>query len=162
VRTLLILRHAKSSWADPSLADHDRPLNKRGRRDAPRMGALLREEGLIPGLMLSSTARRARQTAEAVAEESGYEGNVLFTRELYRAHPDSIVRLLRRQPDERLTIMVLGHNPGLEDLLEILTGERQRLPTAALAQVALPISRWEVLGLETSGSLANLWRPKEL
>ena len=72
MKTLLILRHAKSSWKDPALADHDRPLNKRGKSDAPRMGALMRQLGLIPELILSSTAKRAYITAEAAADESGF------------------------------------------------------------------------------------------
>jgi len=76
MKTLLILRHAKSSWKNPGLADHNRPLNKRGKRDAPRVGRLLRDKNLTPDLILSSTAKRALDTAEAAAESSGYEGEI--------------------------------------------------------------------------------------
>jgi len=128
MKTLLILRHAKSSWSHPGLSDHDRPLNKRGKRDAPRMGQLLREEGLLPDLIISSSAKRAKTTAERVSNESGY----------------------------------VGHNPSMEELVEILTGEYQRFPTAALAQVELPIDQWGEFDEDIEGKLVNLWLPKEL
>ena len=80
MKTLLVLRHAKSSWSDPTVDDHERPLNKRGRRDAPRMGELVRQHGLIPGMVISSDAMRARLTAEAVAEAACYAGEILLSR----------------------------------------------------------------------------------
>jgi phosphohistidine phosphatase len=162
MKTLLILRHGKSSWKDASLADHDRPLNSRGRRDAPVMGELLRDEGLVPGLIVSSTAKRARTTAEAVAEASGYEGEVLLTRYLYMADPEDYLAVLQELDSTEESVMVVGHNPGMEALLEDLTGEYERLPTAALAQVELPVDRWTELTHETEGRLVNLWRPREL
>lgn len=161
MKTLLILRHAKSSWKHPGLADHDRPLNKRGRRDALRVGRLLRGKSLTPGLILSSTAKRARETAEAVAEESGYEGEIEFKPEFYAAGPEAYLRALRALSDDYESAMIVGHNPGLEELLETLTGESETLPTATLAQVKLPLERWRQLGEDTEGALVNLWRPKE-
>ncbi|MFB3041695.1 MAG: histidine phosphatase family protein, partial [Candidatus Poribacteria bacterium] len=83
MKTLLILRHAKSSWEHPELTDHDRPLNKRGKRDAPRMGKLLRVQGLVPDLIMSSTAKRARSTAKTVARKSGYKEKVELTPAFY-------------------------------------------------------------------------------
>jgi phosphohistidine phosphatase len=160
MKTLLLLRHAKSSWDDPEIADHDRPLAKRGRRDAPRMGALLREEELTPDLILSSTARRARKTAEAVAEESGYAGEIELHDEFYPGAPQDYLSALQKVWDEYQRVMVVGHNPGLEELLETLTGETLHLPTAALAQVTLPIEHWIDLDEETEGTLINLWRPR--
>jgi phosphohistidine phosphatase len=162
MKTLLILRHAKSSWDKPDIADHDRPLNKRGKRDAPRMGQLLRDEGLLPDLILSSTARRARKTAEAVAEASGYLGEIEYTGDFYPGDPSDYIETLRQAPDDLDRIMVVGHNPGLEDLLETLTGESEHLTTSALAQVSLPIGSWQALDDETEGKLVNLWRVKEL
>ena len=85
MKTLLLLRHAKSSWKDGDLDDHDRPLNKRGKRDAPRMGQLLRDQDLLPELILTSSARRCRKTAEHVIQSSGYRGETRITGELYEA-----------------------------------------------------------------------------
>lgn len=161
MKTLLILRHAKSSWKDMSLADHDRPLKKRGKRDAPRMGTLLREEGLVPDLIISSTAKRALETAVLVADASGYEGDIDVRREFYPGYPDAYIDALRETADEYRIMMVVGHNPGLEELLELLTEAGEFLPTAALAQVALPLQNWCELNYETSGEMVNLWRPRE-
>ncbi len=164
MKTLLILRHAKSSWKEANLDDHDRPLNKRGKRDAPLMGALLRREELLPDLILSSTARRARATTELVVEESGCEGEAQFLRDLYAAGPEAYIEALSELSNHYECVMVVGHNPGLEELLEWLTGDYEPMPTAALAQVQLPIQSWEeLMDLdETEASLLNLWRPKEL
>jgi phosphohistidine phosphatase len=162
MKTLLVLRHAKSSWSDPALDDHERPLSTRGRRDGPRMGALVREYGLMPDVVISSDAVRARLTAEAVVEAADYAGQILLDRRLYMASPADIRSLLRTVPDKAETVMIVGHNPGLEELVAQLTGERQDLPTAALAQIVLPIDRWRDLRLSTRGTLVGHWRPKEL
>ena len=162
MKTLLVLRHAKSSWSDPTLDDHERPLNERGRRDAPRMGDLVREYGLIPDLVISSDAVRAQLTAEAVAEAARYAGEILFDQRLYIASPADILSLLQTVRENAETIMIVGHNPGLEELVEHLTGERQDLPTATLAQIALPIDRWRDLKLSTPGTLMGHWGPEEL
>ena len=162
MKTLLVLRHAKSSWIDPALDDHERPLSKRGRRDGPRMGELVREYGLIPDLVIGSDAVRARLTAEAVAEAARYAGQILLDRRLYMASPADIRALLRTVPDKAETVMIVGHNPGLEELAALLTGERQDLPTAALVQIVLSIDQWRDLKLSTRGTLVGHWRPKDL
>ena len=160
MKTLLVLRHAKSSWNDPALDDHERPLNQRGRRDAPRMGALVREDGLIPDVVLSSDAVRARLTAEAVAETARYAGEILLDPRLYLASPADILSLLPTVRENAGTVMIVGHNPGLEKLVEHLTGEPQDMPTAALAQIGLPIDQWRDLKLSTRGTLVGFWRPE--
>ncbi len=162
MKTLLILRHAKSSWKDASLADHDRPLNKRGERDAPRMGQLLLDQGLVPDLIISSTAKRARQTAELVAQACGYENEIVFTRDLYHAGPEDYLETLNIMAEDEEVVMVVGHNPGMEALLDVLTGESGYLTTANIAQVRLPIESWDELDEFTGGKLVNLWRPKEV
>ena len=162
MKTLLVLRHAKSSWNEPALDDHERPLNKRGRRDAPRIGELVREYGLIPDLVISSDAVRARLTAEAVAEAARYAGEILLDPHLYMACPADILSLLPTVRENLKTVMIVGHNPGLESLVEQLTGERQDLPTAALAHIDLPIDQWRDLTRSTRGTLVGLWRPKQL
>ena len=162
MKTLLVLRHAKSSWNDPALDDHERPLNKRGRRDGPRMGEFVRENGLLPDIVFSSDAVRARHTAEAVAEAARYTGEILLNPHLYMASPADILSLLRTVRKNAETVMIVGHNPGLEELVEQLTGEPQDLPTAALAQIVLPIEQWRDLKPSTRGTLLGHWRPKEL
>ena len=162
MKTLLVLRHAKSSWKDDSLADHDRPLNKRGKQEAPIMGKLIRDMDLVPDLIFSSTAKRARSTVELVVEESGYEGDVVYSRELYAADSEATIKSLSELADEYDRVMVVGHNPGLEQLVEELTGEYQPLSTASLALVQLPIQSWAELLGEDKGKLENIWRPKEL
>jgi phosphohistidine phosphatase len=162
MKTLLVLRHAKSSWNDSALGDHERPLNERGRRDGPRMGRLLREYGLIPDIVISSDAVRAQRTAEAVAEAARYVGEILLDERLYLASPADILSLLRTVREDADRIMVVGHNPGLEGLVEQLTGEREDMPTATLAQIVLPIDRWGDLQPSTRGTLVGFWRPGEL
>lgn len=117
MKTLLMMRHAKSSWKDASMADQERPLNKRGRRDAPRMGQRLQDAGLFPQSILSSTAERARQTATAVADATGFEGEIHFDATLYAAAPEAYLAALRGVPAETRVALLIGHNPGLEELL---------------------------------------------
>lgn len=161
MKTLLILRHAKSSWENNELSDHDRPLNARGLRDAPNVGKWLRNEGLIPDAVLSSTAKRARQTAEAVAEESGCAGELQLCGELYEGGPEAYLEAIRCLPSGVDCALVVGHNPDLEELVDILTGESVRLPTAALAHLQLDIQGWQELNEEEQGKLINLWTPRE-
>ncbi len=162
MKTLLILRHAKSSWGEPTLSDHDRPLNNRGRRDAPRMGQLIKDEGLTPDLIVTSTALRARTTAVEVATVCDFDGQIERTESLYHACPDDYIQFLRGVSDEHNSVMVVGHNPCLEELVEALSGERQSMPTAALAHLALKIDHWTELTLRAPGRLVNIWRPKEI
>lgn len=162
MKTLLVLRHAKSSWSEPALDDHERPLSARGRRDAPRMGALVRELGLRPDVVISSDAVRARLTAEAVVEAARSAGEIRLDPRLYLASPADILSRLRTVEAQAETVMIVGHNPGLEELVAQLTGERLDLPTAALAQLVLPIDRWRDLTPSTRGTLVGHWRPRDL
>ena len=163
MKTLLLLRHAKSSWKDESLTDHDRPLNKRGKKTAPLMGHLLREKNLVPDLVVSSTAVRARGTAEAAAEACGYAGEITLTDQLYLATAGEILRYAQERTEETLgRIMLIGHNPGMEDLVNMLSGQREPFPTAALAAFELKIDSWRKLELGVEVKFKNLWRPREL
>ena len=162
MKTLLLLRHAKSSWKDSGLTDHDRRLNDRGRRDAPRMGQLLTDENLLPDLILSSTANRARTSAELVAAGSGFDGEIVLDGNLYHALPESYLAVLAELPDNYNRVLVVGHNPGIEQLLIRLTGNHQRFATATLAHVSLDVQRWRELDGRTGAQLIQLWRPKEL
>ena len=162
MKILLILRHAKSSWKNPGLADINRPLNKRGKRDAPRIGMLLREQDLVPDIILSSPAVRARETAQAVSIESGYEYDIEIHDEFYLGDPYSFIETLTAMPDQIKKALIVAHNPGLEEFLDVLTGESARMPTSALAQISLPINSWSELTGEVDGILVDLWRVKAL
>jgi phosphohistidine phosphatase len=159
-KSLLILRHAKSSWEDTELDDHDRPLAERGKRDAPLVGELIRERGLVPDLVLSSTAKRARKTAWKTAASCGYAGAIELDARLYHGDPETIMSVLRELPEECERALIVGHNPALEELLEALTGHFEPLTTAALARVDLAIGTWDELGPAT-GEIVGLWRPTE-
>jgi phosphohistidine phosphatase len=162
MKTLLLLRHAKSSWSDPGLRDHDRPLNKRGERTAPRMGTLLADAGLRPDRVLCSTAVRARRTAELVAENCGYDGDIALVDDLYMAAPGTVIDVVQRKGGDADRLLVVAHNPGLEQLVAALAGRPERFPTAALAEFRLGIATWDELELEAQADLQNIWRPKEL
>jgi phosphohistidine phosphatase len=161
MKTLLILRHAKSSWKKPDLPDHDRPLNKRGKKEAPKVGQYLKEKDLVPDLILCSTARRAMETAQAVADACGFEGKLEYHQDLYLSEPSIYLDILRCLPDEARRVMVVGHNPDVEELLTMLTEVDEHLTTSALAVVDLPISSWEELNEATDGRLQILWVPRQ-
>jgi phosphohistidine phosphatase len=163
MKSLLVMRHAKSSWRNSHLSDHDRPLNKRGKRDAPRMGALLAARDLLPEIVLCSSAERAHDTALRMAIESGLELDLIHTLpHLYHADTSDYLEALGLLPDGVARAMVVGHNPGLEDLVETLGGGWERMPTAAVAHIELPIAAWSELSDETEGRLVELWLPREL
>jgi phosphohistidine phosphatase len=161
VKTLFLLRHAKSSWKQPEINDHDRPLNKRGKKEAPKVGKYLKTNDLVPDLILSSTARRAHDTAEAVAEESGFEGQIDLYQDLYLSDTACYLDILQRLPDTASRVLVVGHNPDLEELLTLLTDVTDHMTTATLVQIVLPISSWQELNEATDGRLQNLWTPRE-
>lgn len=162
MKTVLIMRHAKSSWDNAFTADHDRPLKKRGKQDSPRMGRLIREQDLVPDLIITSSAKRAVATAEAVAFACGYEHEIEVTREFYHAGVDAYIDWLQGLPDHCHRVLIVGHNPGMEELLEELTGTWQRMPTAALAEVRFPLTFWSGLDEMTVGEMKNLWLPRNL
>jgi len=162
MKTVLILRHGKSSWKTPGLDDHDRPLKKRGRHDAPLMGELLVREGLVPDRVITSTAARARQTAELAAEACGFQGEIELSGEIYLSGPDAYLDALRALPNDVERAMVVGHNPDVEDLVLLLGGRTEVMPTAALAAVDVPVDRWRDLREGRPGKMRGIWRPREL
>jgi phosphohistidine phosphatase len=162
MKTLLLMRHAKSNWKETDLADHERPLNNRGQKDAPRMGSILLDRELVPQQLLSSSALRARETAEAVAKVSGFQGEIGYLDRLYLAEAEEYMTVLRELQDTIERVMVIGHNPGLETLLQLLTNRTESLPTAVIAHLILPIQHWNELTSNTQGELIDIWRPKEL
>jgi phosphohistidine phosphatase len=162
MKTLFLLRHAKSSWKDPSLADHDRPLKKRGRKAASRIGRWLRENGLRPDHVLCSTATRARDTLQLVLAEVDRHMPVSMRAELYHGDVAQMISLLREVAEPAPSVLIVGHNPDLETFLEHLTGRSERLPSAALARIELDLSNWSELIDATRGTLVSVLRPREL
>jgi phosphohistidine phosphatase len=159
MKTLLILRHAKSSRKFPDLTDHDRPLNSRGKRDAPLIGKKLAKEGLVPDVIIASSAIRAHATAKKVAKASGYRGEIAVESSLYGRGPTTYLNILRNQLDQYDKVLLVGHNPDVEQLLHILTGTEVVMPTCALAHLSLILERWLDLNNNTKGKLIKIWRP---
>jgi len=162
MKSVLVLRHAKSNWKQPDLNDHDRPLSKRGKRDAPRMGELLQNEHLVPEFIISSTAKRARSTARAVAKASGYKGAITFNRSLYVAQPAAYIDALCDVSKEYARVLLVGHNPSLEELVKMLTGEELVMPTCSLVYIRLHVNSWTEIEAKTKGELLGIWRPRDL
>ncbi len=147
MKTLMLLRHAKSSWKDSDLADHERPLNKRGKKTAPQMGRLLSTEGLVPDLILSSTAVRARETAEAVAKSSGYEGPIELLESLYLAPPGTLLSEAQsRTPDSVGVFSSSRTIQGWRTWWKSSRALAHPFPTAALAVFEVGIERWKASG----------------
>lgn len=161
MKTLLLLRHAKSTWAESAQTDHQRPLDDLGRQAAPLMGRLLCDEQLVPDLVVTSSALRAVSTVKLVTSACGYEGPVREEDGLYLAASTEWLSLLADLPDDADRVLAVGHNPGVEELLVRLTGVRERMPTAALARVELPVASWAELPDGTRGELVRVWRPTE-
>lgn len=161
-KLLLILRHAKSSWEFAELSDHDRPLNNRGKRDAFRIGKKLLKEGVVPQLIISSSAIRASSTAVIVAKACGYQGEIIVENSLYGSGYTEYLNAVKKKNGRYDIIMLVGHNPHSEQLLEILTGMMNTMSTCTVACVMLSIASWNEIDSQVRGELRNLWRPKEL
>ncbi|PLX82828.1 MAG: phosphohistidine phosphatase [Desulfuromonas sp.] len=147
MKRLLLVRHAKSSWDDPDLADIDRPLNKRGKRDAPTMGRRLAERGIAPGLIVSSPAKRARRTALLLAEEIAYpEETIALDERIYEASAAELLDVIRGFDDAQDTALLVGHNPGLTELGNLLTGAGiANIPTCGILCAELRGTSWKEL-----------------
>lgn len=161
MKTLLLLRHAKSSWDDASLADFERPLAPRGRRDAPLVGRALAASGHMPDVVISSPAKRARETVAAVLEAAGLLVAPSFDESVYAASSAELIKVVRNIPDAASCAMMVGHNPGFEDLAERLAGSPERMPTAALTCIQFEVDRWADVE-DRAGK--TLWRltPKKI
>lgn len=170
MKTLLLLRHAKSSRKDQSLADHDRPLTKRGEKNASRMGAYLRDEDLVPDRVLCSTAARALQTWGAAAGRLGREVPTTPLRSLYTADDEFLLETVRKAAPEDGVLMLVGHNPALEELAELLVGSgepstvgalQRKFPTGSLAVIRFNTDSWADVAPER-GELERFVRPRLL
>lgn len=170
MKTLLLLRHAKASRDDLRLSDIDRPLTGRGRRAAALMGRVLAERKLVPDLVLCSTARRARETYDGLAPALGSVPEVRFEQGLYLAEPPELLRHVKMVPDSIGTVLLIGHNPGLERFAVRLAGSaagdsleriRAKYPTGALAVLRFDVSSWQDVA-PSSGRLDDFVAPRDL
>jgi phosphohistidine phosphatase len=160
MKTLYVLRHAKSSWENNDLADFDRPLNERGKTAAPFVGQIMKSNGLEPQLILSSPAVRARETARLVKESAGFKAEIKHNERIYEASTLTLRNIAASIDDRFDSAMIVGHNPGMEGFIRLLTGKSEAMPTAALAIIELDISGWEQIG-SVPGKLRNVIRPKD-
>lgn len=162
MKNLLLMRHAKSSWKDDSLEDHERPLKKRGRKDAKRIAKVIHKNELVPDLILSSSAVRSRETVDIIVQTLDYSNRIEFSDELYMGEPQDFIHALSSLSKEYDTVMIVAHNPGLEAYLQIIDGEIESVPTAGLGYLVLAIEDWKEISLDTMGDLIGFWKPKDL
>ena len=159
MKTLFLLRHAKSSWKDNTLPDHERPLNSRGRRSAETMSSFLKQEKVSPDLILSSSAVRARDTIEIITRSVMRGSELRFDERIYEAPVERLIEVVTQIDKGARSALVVGHNPGLEELLEALTGKIETMPTAALAKITFKTSDWN--DVVKGGALQWVVRPKD-
>lgn len=162
MRQLIVMRHAKSDWKQPGTSDHDRPLNKRGRKAAPLMSQHLADQGLCVDVILASTAIRVQQTLELLQTHWARDAEVLFESDLYLASVQEIARHVQGLHDSWASAMVIGHNPGLSVFVSTLVGESCEMPTAAVAVLKSSTDSWNGSMAEGQWSLDNYWVPREL
>jgi phosphohistidine phosphatase len=147
VKTLFLVRHAKSSRDDPSLPDRERPLDDRGHQDAPTMGKRLGKRGVKPDLLLSSPALRALTTAQLIADEIAYSRkNIVVDERLYAAGPDDLIAVICALDDKLDRVMLFGHNPAFADLAHRLSSEIADMPTCAVAEFRFDAKTWADVG----------------
>ena len=160
-KRLIIMRHAKSSWTSGAATDHQRPLNKRGRRAAPRIAARLRDLGWIPDLVIASDSERTRETWQRMRAEFPHPIEEQYIAAFYHAGSAAIKNTCTMLNEDISTLLVLGHNPGWEDAVADLTGQWIRMTTANAALLECDIKNWAD-AMETNWVLLEVLRPKEL
>ncbi|SHO50534.1 SixA phosphatase family protein [Desulfopila aestuarii] len=149
MKHLYLIRHAKSSWDNPGLTDAERPLNKRGKRDAPFMGKLLKEQGIMPDLICASPAKRAKQTAKIIAESIGFPTqDIRLLDDIYTSDLNLLLQVVQQIEDTVANLFLVGHNYVLTDLAESLTSEvLGNIPTCGIVSIAFNVASWsEVTG----------------
>lgn len=161
-RRLIIMRHAKSDWANSALSDHERPLNDRGRRVAPQMGKFFASQKMHPQAVIGSTATRVRETLSLLLAELPCEPQLFFEQSLYLATAETLVAHVRGLHDSWNETLLVGHNPGLSELVSHLAGKPIEMPTAAVAIFQSNASSWSDAVSSKSWQLTANWNPREL
>lgn len=162
VRTLFLLRHAKSDWGAPELSDHQRPLNKRGRRAAPKIALWAKEAGALPAHIISSSAVRAHTTAQLLVEQWGGSVPIELQDRLYLAPPETYWQVLGERPPGEDRLLLVGHNPGMSEWASELAGHTIELPTAAWISFELQVNELRQADRATSARLLHFTLPREL
>lgn len=146
MKTIYLIRHAKSSWKDQNMRDFDRPLNKRGLKDAPDMGQRMKKRGHIPELIISSEAKRAITTAKAIHQALELNPHQLTTNaSLYHASPEAILSAIQTAPEESRSIAIVCHNPGISQLNYLLTGHPIDMVTCAVSKIDVDVDTWTAI-----------------
>jgi phosphohistidine phosphatase len=162
MKTLLLMRHAKSDWNQPGLTDHDRPLNARGRRAAPLMAHKLSASGLQVDIILASSAIRVQETVELLQQHWSPQIEVLTLPSLYLASPQQIITEVQSLHDSWQSAMVVAHNPGLAALVSHLANQELDMPTAAVAVFQFAVDQWSKILVGGVPELVSLWKPREI
>jgi len=143
MKQLVLIRHAKSSWSDPLLDDFDRPLNKRGLKDAPFMAKILRKKGLNPDLIVSSPSCRTKLTLEFFIKEFDYKGELIFERLVYEAPYQNLLKIIKNIEKKYKTLFLVAHNPSLNNLANFLLGNfEENIPTCGIVQIDFDVENW--------------------
>src|ERR1700741_75566 len=161
MKTLFLLRHAKSSWKDETLPDFERPLNRRGKRTAETIGRYFKTSAIVPELILCSPAERTRETLNLVLKAARWTAEVRYDQRIYEASAQRLVEVVSQIENDRKVAMLVGHNPGLEDLLLLLTGNTEVMPTGAIAKLLLKTPKWET-AIDKRATLDWIVRPRDL
>ncbi len=162
MKKLLLVRHGKSSWDNPDTADHERPLTNRGKEGASIIGKFLKKENLIPDLIISSTAKRANKTADIIGKKSGYNKKILESEALYSGSSEDYTNIIHEIADKNKTVLLVGHNPVIEDVVERITAEKRLMKTCSLAHIDLSIDSWKNFHYRKKYKLVDLINVREL
>lgn len=161
-RQLYVLRHAKSCWSDAHASDFERPLNQRGRTAAPMMGEKLRQNDLQVDVILASTAVRVRETLQLLLPAWQFVGPVIWQKQLYLASPETLTHYLASLDKEWTRAMIVGHNPGLSQLVGQLSGSYIDMPTAAIVQLECTAIDWPAAMRKREWAQVNVWKPTKI
>lgn len=159
-KKLYIIRHAKSSWKDEALDDFDRPLNKRGKRDAPFMVKMLKERGVAPDIIISSSAKRAKATAKIIAKGIGYDKDIVFDKEIYESSLDTLHKIVAKVDDGLNTLFLIGHNPSLNMLAQEYVCFDENIPTCGVVEIEFECGRWAEISAKNA-KLISFEYPKK-
>ncbi len=157
MKTLLLLRHAKTSLVDPMLSDNMRPLTYQGKQDVSIIGNILKNKKLIPDIIICSTAKRAVETSKLIAKYVNYHNEIHLSKLLYQTTAKDYINVISEIPDKNNMVLLVGHNPILETLVEIITNELRIMKTCSLVHIVLSINSWVELKTQTKGKLIELF-----